>query len=328
MQLSEKHKAILGKIWKVSWQGALIGFITLLIFETIYRLYWVDFYRYELEALNPEEDLNLEKEETILIFGDSFTADPNSWVSVLRDSLDNHNIINSALPGTSVFHQQLFFEDRIEEFNPDQILIQLYVGNDLIDYNRPQDFSAISWARNLYWWFSDQFISLQFINYKMGQFKAAGNQNSSYANESFDPEKYNSRTLNYLAAYPDIVAESINPNNDFADEMEDLVEDLQWMVEQTSIPVTIIVIPHCVQTDEAYRENYINMGATIDQEKLSEFIFFDKIQELGDAHDNVKVTSPIKVFQNTKAPYYNNDPHLTPSGQYVLGKFILTQVEF
>lgn len=328
MVIKDRYKKFFQKAWKIVWQGCLILFITLCLFEMTYRFYWFDFYRNELETLNPKEDLQLTKDKTVLVFGDSFTATQQSWVEVLRDSLKDCNIINSAIPGTSVFHQKLFFEDRIEEFHPDQIILQLYAGNDLIDYNRPQSFSKISFARNVYWWLSDQLISLQFLNYKMGQFKASGNSNASNIDHAFQPNLYNSRTINYLSANPSIISQSINPSEGFDDEMQDLIYDLIEMIEQTSIPITVLVIPHCVQTNQSYFNNYEIMGAKIDQDDLTHFTFLKRILQLEKEYTHLSVTSPLEFFKAIDIPlYYNNDPHLTPFGQGILGEFILNDVE-
>lgn len=307
----------------------LIGFLTLLMFEGVYRWYWFDFYRTELTGINPEEDLDMTHDKTILIFGDSFTADPNGWVHHLRDSLTDYNIINSAIPGTSVFHQRIIFEDRLDEFQPDQIIIQLYVGNDLIDYNRPQNFSTIGWFRNIYWWFSDQFISLQFFNYKIGQFKASENKNSNLRNDEFNPAHYNSRTLNYLAANPKILVESINPDSDLKDELDQLKTDLFEMLETTTVPVLIVVVPHCAQVHESYLNNYKALGATIDATDLKTFTFFDEVKSLEKEFSHLDVVSALPLLKaNTGEIYYNNDPHLTQLGQDLLGEYVLTHLEF
>lgn len=327
MKLKEKHKIWLSKSWKVLWQGSIIAFITLVLFEIVYRNYWIDFYRSALTALNPEEDLALSEDQTILIFGDSFTADPNSWVNVLRDTLTEHNIINSALPGSSVFHQKLFFEDRVEEFDPDQIIIQLYVGNDLIDYNRPQSFSAISLSRNLYWWISDYFISLQYINYKLGQFGSSKGSFDPKELEGFSTEKYNDRVKNYLLASPSIVQESISPKDELKDEFEHLKEDLIELIQQVDIPVFVMVIPHCVQTNDDQLEHYKKLGALLNEKEVTAFTFYDELNKLESELDQLTVWSPLgefKLSQNNL--YFENDPHLTPEGQSFLGKSTLVQL--
>ena len=80
----------------------LTGSVVLLL-ELSYRFYLIDFYRGELKALNPPELLEPKKDPSnILILGDSFTADPKSYVSHLRRALPAQSVINSGVSGTCI----------------------------------------------------------------------------------------------------------------------------------------------------------------------------------------------------------------------------------
>ncbi|CAG5076357.1 SGNH/GDSL hydrolase family protein [Parvicella tangerina] len=330
MKLKEKHKNILKKAWKGVWQTTVILFITLLLFELIYRNYWFDFYRSELNALNPEEDLRLEHDKTILIFGDSFSADPKGWVKVLRDSLEDYNIINTAIPGTSVFHQSLFFQDRIKEFQPDKIIIQLYVGNDLIDYNRPQNFGKLSLTRNLFWWASDNLISLQYINYKLGRFKTPTKNSDPKDDLAFNPKRYNQRVKNYILSAPHIFQESINPSAYFDSEFEQLKKDLVDMINQVNVDasIQIIIIPAAFQVSEDQLANFKTLGATFDTNTLHQFTFFENIKLLEKDNEHLDVWSPLSSFRESNEQlYFPNDPHMNSKGQTKLGQLVLQTIK-
>lgn len=326
MEKEQKYKRYATKVWRFTWQTVLIVLMAMTIFEVIYRNYWIDFYRNDLVALNPQEDLNLSKEKTILVFGDSFSADPNGWVKTLRDSLPACNVINSALPGTSIFHQKIFFEDRIDEFQPDQIIIQLYVGNDLIDYYRPINFSKVSFFRNLYWSLSDRFISLQFINYRLGQIKSAESFVAAKLDACFSAEKYNPRVLTYLNADPTIISQSISPEGGMNDTMIELLSDLSEMISEVKVPVYLVVVPHCTQVSETYFDHYLQLGANLDRDKLTEYLFLKNINDFAAINPSVKVLDPLSYFKNqdnVSPLYFSNDPHLNSIGQEKLGQFIL-----
>lgn len=330
MKFNEKHKNILLKVWKISWQTALIVFITVLLFEWVYRNYWFDFYGPELRSLNPQEDLDLTKEKTLLVFGDSFTADPNGWVNILRDSLENYNVINCAIPGTTVFHQKLFFEDRLTTYEPDQIIIQLYVGNDLIDYDRPQNFTALPFFRNVFWWISDNLISLQYVNYKLGRFKSSNGQQDPKLSTSFSIDKYNSRVKNYILAEPTILQESISPSAYFQSDFDQLKDDLITLTNLVTpdVELQIMIIPMALQTNEAQFKNFQSLGAILDMAVINDFKFFSEIKALDNDYPHLTVWTPLDMFQQSKEElYYLNDPHLNPAGQFYLGTIALKYFE-
>lgn len=330
MKFNEKHKSILLKLWKVSWQTVLIVFITVLMFEWIYRSYWFDFYEPELRSLNPQEDLDLTKEKTLLVFGDSFTADPNGWVKVLRDSLENYNVINCAVPGTTVFHQELFFEDRLMTYEPDHIIIQLYVGNDLIDYNRPQNFSELPFFRNIFWWVSDNLISLQYMNYKLGRFKSSSGKQDPKLSASFSIDQYNSRVKNYILAEPTIFQESISPSVYFQSDFDQLKEDLITLIDLVTpdIELQIMILPVALQVNDIQYKNWLSLGALLDKKVIHDFKFFSEIKAFENEYPHLEVWTPLDVFRQSKEElYYLNDPHLNPAGQFYLGTIALQHLE-
>src|SRR5690606_32098707 len=100
----------------------------------------------------------------VLIFGDSFTAHPDSYVKYLNSG---YTSINCAIPGTGIRQHALIFSKRIDEYKPKAIIYQFYVGNDLLDLYHPINFSELSFLRNLYWKISEHMLILQYINYKL-----------------------------------------------------------------------------------------------------------------------------------------------------------------
>ena len=123
-------KQILKKFLRFGVYLSVLFISSLCLLELIYRFQIVDFYKTELETLNP----NLHQDYpngNVLIFGDSFSGFPNGYVEQLRVAYPETNFINCAIAGTGLKQHSLFYKSRIQEFNPKQILYQFYVGNDL-----------------------------------------------------------------------------------------------------------------------------------------------------------------------------------------------------
>jgi hypothetical protein len=131
----KKATSFLSKTLRTGLGLSFILIVSLCLLEIAYRYQIIDFYKLELQALNPD----LEKEYTngnVLIFGDSFSGFPNGYVEQLRQEYSETNFINCAIAGTGIRQHALFFDSRIKRFKPNQILYQFYVGNDLLDIKR------------------------------------------------------------------------------------------------------------------------------------------------------------------------------------------------
>ena len=147
---------------------AVLLFLTLGL-ELAWRFQWIDTYRRELNVLNPT--LEVQKSgKTILLMGDSFTAAQNSWAETLRKLRPNDKIINSAVPGTSVLHANVMLSGRLETFQPDLLIYQIYVGNDLFDLRYPLNWQELSFGRYFYWALANRFRGIGWLNYALGQF--------------------------------------------------------------------------------------------------------------------------------------------------------------
>lgn len=302
----------------------------LLLFEVVYRYNFVDFYRTELEGLNSKEELSLSKSKTLLVFGDSFSADNNSYVKMLKDSLKDYNVINSAVPGTSILQTKVFFKDRVEKFKPNHIIIQLYVGNDLNDYSHPVNWGELSFSRNLYWLISDNLIGLQYLNYKLGQFKSSSGNKDPKKNDEFNPLTYNHREKLYFKADSLSLYNAISLQGNQQNIFNLLINDLQDLLKDVNVKTTLLIIPHGAQVSTKYQESMKEIGAsfTKDVYYVNNFSFFKELaNEL--SNNKVSVITPLSYFRaSTEEIYYLNDPHLNPYGQNKLGLFLLGKIDF
>ncbi len=298
--------------------------IIISLFETAYRFDWIDFYSSEIKALNNLQEDNKSSKQKLLIFGDSFSADQNSYIKYLRDSLPQYSIINSAVPGTSMFHHKRFLKRRINTFKPSTVIFQLYVGNDLIDYNHPVNWSENSFSRNVYWSISDYLISLQYLNYKLGQITTTDiTTHDAKVDHEFSIETYNAREKLYYKADSNVLVNSINGTHKA---MKDLTFDLNNVIKQLSkeTQVYILIIPHVAQTSNKKRNQIESLGATLDENTHS--LSYGFLNQVKKELIRGTIISPLDLFQKNSNFYYPNDPHLNPDGQKALANYILKTI--
>ena len=138
-----------------------------LVLEIVYRFQIIDFYKAEFRAFNPEVK-SRKQNKSILVFGDSFTAQSGSWLYQLRENLPHYKIVNSVITGTSIDEASYIAPGRIRAVNPDILIYQLYVGNDLLGITHRLNWKAWSIGRNVYWLLSDRLRILSYVNYRMG----------------------------------------------------------------------------------------------------------------------------------------------------------------
>ena len=312
--------------------GFILGFVLFLILglEVAWRYQWIDTYRRELTALNPEKSAS-KREKTILAMGDSFTAAQNSWVNALRYWHPEHRIINSAVPGTSILQANVMLKRRLSDFKPDLLIYQVYVGNDLFDLRYPLNWSESGMGRYFYWAMANRLRGIGWLNYALGQFKTAGNiaqyADNKVLESGFDPVKYNGRERLYFKAEPYLLSDQVMLTEARATDMEaylSLLDD--FLGEATKIcPVLIVVVPHAAQTSSKRMSQLQTIGAKFrEPSKMQDqlYPFFKRLKSK--ESEKVRVLNLLPDLQaaeaNTRPAYYLHDPHLTDLGQQILAQ--------
>jgi hypothetical protein len=311
----------------------------LVVFEISYRYQLFDFYKAELKGLNSKEELSSQKPK-ILICGDSFSASPDSYVSVVKDSLNAFTVINAAVPGTGIIQHSLFMPRRIKKFKPDIFVYQFYVGNDLFDISHPISSPKLSFSRKAYWWITDRIISLSFLNFRFAgvrynYYDDAKVNDKPKEKEFFSVEAYSNREkLNYKAE-PDLLENTLFLQNGRQDDLEVFEKKFRNMVKDLSPSAKkfFIIVPHQAQVSDFYFKNHKKLGAPFtknlyeigfDQYPLyqqlkavcieSGFIFVDPLTEFRIVDPNVQL-------------YYSNDPHLNRTGSFLLGTILTRYIK-
>lgn len=308
-----------------------VGWIMMLILEGCYRYQIWDFYRTELVALNPDLD---SPKPSILVMGDSFSADTSSWVSDIRRTFPQYKVINSAVPGTGVLQAHLMANRRFKRFQPPIFVYQIYVGNDLFDLRYPTQSRKISRTRKWYWTISNSLRFLPWLNYKSGQWISDPKLSTQTAktDAAFDPDLFTTREKRYFEAEPEIISNHILLQGGREAEMDQLIKRLNKLLDycQTgNCQAFIVLIPHCAQVSETYMRNMTRAGARIRERKNIfdvDYPFAHKIAESLEGRPNVHMLNPLLAMQQAEnrgqTLYFANDIHLNQQGQRWLGQWI------
>lgn len=308
--------------------------VTLLLFEAAYRYMIVDFYAAELNGLNAAQEPE-GKKPALLVMGDSFSATRESYVGVLRDSLPQYRIINSAIPGTGAVQASFLAKKRFNRFQPEVFVYQIYVGNDLFDLRYPANWETISRTRNLYWRFCNDLRSLSYLNYKMGQFSARRPDfvpdSLVKVRSSFSVDTYNAREKLYLKAEPWLVENSVMLKEmrgmDFFI-YRGLVKKLLERCPDGRCEAYVLVIPHCAQVSKGYLYQSMQLGAVFSNTSemgMEKYPFYNYLEEFVTAK-NIHFVNPLPALQQgelVEPMYYANDPHLSAAGQQVVARVLL-----
>lgn len=304
----------------------VISFLTLSLLEVSYRYQWIDFYSTEWTALN--ENQQNSSNEKVLIFGDSFSADPNGWVVKLRGIDTSTTYFNASIPGVGLETFRLIAKDRLEEVNPTHVIIQLYVGNDLFDHNKPVNWSELSVLRNLFWSVSSKFRVLNYLNYKSGQFSQPSIHTDSKLEETFSVNNYSKRTKLYIDAEKNYPLSLVNLEGESLEIFNELIDELNEIKQMLNkgVKLSVLVIPHCTQVHQKYRDRFNQLGSDLSELVVEENNWSKKL-----AKEGFEVIDPLLFFKKHEelgsALYFENDPHLNTEGQELLSKFVKNQVQ-
>ena len=313
-----------------------VSISTLLLLEICYRFYVVDFYKGSLTGLNSPQDLLAEQDKsTILILGDSFTADTSSYVKYLREAIPNHRIINSAVAGTSIRQHAVMAKSRIKRFEPDVLIYQIYVGNDLLEYRHPLSGGDISTLRKAYWWLADHLLVVGYINAKLPQLKAmlVADPNPGLGTKltgDFAPEKYNRRVKMQFQAEPQMLEHTILLEAERGADFQAYVKEVSTVLAlaPANCKVVVMVMPHCVQLGEPYLQRMQSLGAVFENQVAIagvDFPFYTALKNTLSANDRYFFNALEYLGDENSVDqfYYENDPHLNPAGQLQLGKALV-----
>jgi len=313
--------------------------IVAILMEVAYRFQIIDFYRQELNALNPEQTTTKTTgKKTVLVFGDSFTVQSNSWLNQLRIDSPQYNIINSAITGSSIVETSYVAPGRIKTFDPDIFIYQIYVGNDLLGITHHLNWKQWSSIRNIYWWLSDRIHVLSFLNYRMGQvnWKIHGDETQSQSEavpegEKFELERYREREKIYALGDPYLISNSVLLKNERDKDVDKLLHSLSHTISELKpeCQVYLLIIPHKAQINKFYLDNMKDVGFLFDSRfevGKEDYPFVEKLRDYFNATKNVVIINPLRdLVQRDSVStrvYFLNDEHLSDEGQLIVKEVV------
>ncbi|MEM6269669.1 MAG: hypothetical protein AAF998_09535 [Bacteroidota bacterium] len=321
----------------------LLGLLVLALFllEILYRYQVVDTYRREWKHLNPRIAAGKEiASGGVLVLGDSFTAAPENWVDRLRRRHPELPIWNAAVPGTGIRQANFLAPRRLAATQPQQFIYQIYVGNDLFDLRFPLNWEDIGGWRNLYWGLANRFRGLGWLNYALGQFRAApppsGTTDGKNLRRPFAPNRYSPRARLYLKAEPGLIENSVLVNGKRAADFEEylgFLDELVRRAEDEAAAIYLLVIPHCAQVHARYTASMRQLGAEITDEKAlraASYPFLRRIEDHFAGQPQVQIVNALPVLRDLEAcgtaAYFTNDIHLSPAGQQAVADLMDEQL--
>lgn len=309
------------KIWKRTWQTLLVLFCTLMVLEVAYRYQWIDFFKTEFNALNKNIKSN---QPNVLVFGDSFTAYPNGYVSHFRKAHPDINVVNCSMPGSGPYEMELMASRRISDCPPKAVIYQMYVGNDLTDIDPPVNWGELSFSRNCYWSVKPYFEIFGLFSRRLSGLQSDFDPKKLKQDDAkFSRKLYSPRTKMMIRAESDYINHSIKLKGDMHDAMEDAKASIQYLRELVpkKVPIFIVIIPHFSQVTKEYNKNYKQLSGHKSSMKVN-YRFVRAIFKV----KGVNVLNPLRYFRemesNGQQLYYSNDPHLNEVGQKALFDFL------
>jgi len=313
--------------------------IVVMLMEVAYRFQIIDFYRPELNALNPQHpNTKTRGKKTVLVFGDSFTVQSNSWLNQLRIDSPDYTIINSAITGSSIVETSYVAPGRIDDFDPDIFIYQIYVGNDLLGITHHLNWSQWSGTRNIYWWLSDRIHFLSYLNYKMGQLNwklqggsTQGQSEEVAGGEKFDLERYRESEKIYALGDPYLISNSVMLKNERDKDVEKLLSSLSNTISKLKpeCRVYLLIIPHKAQINKFYLDNMKDVGFLFDprfEVGKEDYPFVEKLKDYFSETKNVVIINPlldlVQRDSGSTRVYFLNDEHLSDEGQRIVKEVV------
>jgi hypothetical protein len=281
-----------------------------------------------------------------MVFGDSFTANSESYVAELRKNFPQYTFLNHAVPGTGVYEAGLMAKRRLKE-RPFQVVVyQIFVGNDLINVRKTINWQQNSIPRNLYYLLSKEIKSVEYLNFQLRKWRFADKTPSLFTSASFDslqenpvfsPEEYSPFERRMLGADSSMLEDCVLLKNGREEDFAIFMRQIDAFLEEIPHPeaeIFFLVIPHSTQVSEKYRNNFREMGISFPPDSLYATINYPFIRAL-QSHDvgnkKVHILNVLPDLREKEAQgyptYYANDFHINATGQAIMAEVLGREIQ-
>ncbi len=299
-----------------------------------------DWYAAELRR-NASADLAPgDRRPTVLVMGDSFSADPEGWVAALRAGLaPQARTVGSGVSGFTSRQMARLLPRRLAAFRPRAVVLQLYAGNDLLELGPPVSWRHLSPLRNLLW--AATAVGLEaprLLNYRAGQAWGAlarrvrgGPPADRAALEArpFAPALYAPRERLLLRAEPGYVEDQVRLQGRYGRALPEYLAELAEMTAQATAAgarVLVLVVPHPAQVAARYRTRFESLGGRFSGAPLDGDYPLLRALAAGLRSTPARLLDPLPALAAGERAgqelYRHHDEHLSEAGERVLAEVV------
>lgn len=276
--------------------------------EIAYENMWINPHSGTFEKLNPESALITgTKIKTILVLGDEVSANPQSYVSMLRNQNPGYRIINGAVPNTGAVEASFIGKKLIEEYNPDILIYQINPANDLYNLRKGHDLSEANILSSFTNMITDE---VRILNYLTNTISRSASEMGGNAFAALEPQNL---MPNQNISFRPLASRSFEVQNGLVENSTLLKSgreiDLQKSLEKLNTlfcwlkkgaTVLLLVTPHCAWIDRYYTDNMLKAGNFVSADFVNytgAYPFIQKLKEYHFALPKVKIVDPTLMFR-------------------------------
>lgn len=273
----------------------------------------------EIDYLKPNNEIR------ILGLGDSFTfsytKEEHSFLYLLEEALNSRNynkkikVINAGVPGVGPDFYLNYYENEGAKYDSDIILINFYIGNDIININEKLKSKT-----------SKKSISKQNYFYKVKTWLRINSKLYSLLVTKIKSIPKIRKTLNDNGIAPDIL-ESYNKNSSpIMEKKWKILESILQQFKNFKGELLISIIPSIYQIDENSSVNFLD-GLDSSYDIMYPTERFKKILH----KRNVKFIDITEILRNenkSKDLIYSTDGHFNYEANKIIANEIFKKMEF
>ncbi len=255
----------------------------------------------------------------ILGLGDSFTFSytlfEDGFLTIIEKSLNKVinrrvDVIKAGVPGTGPDFYYNFFDKEGFKYDPDLILINLYIGNDITNIGEHFSFSENNnKKRNKFYelkvWLRESTLIYPFIVDKI---------------KSVPRVK---KALNDKGIAPDVY-EIYNKNPD--ERLKEKWKDFEKIIikfKESDIRTIVVILPSIFQIDENHKNSLMSSRPNNNYDVMYPSLKLEKLLNKNNI-EYLNLTKPLKLENKTKPLIYKTESHFNKNANYVIANEITT----